>query len=330
MLCARRHSIIALNEKGAREAAINLRQLRYFAKIAEVGNITRAAEQLNVAQPALGLQIRQLEQELGTELLLRHSRGVVLTTAGRLLLDRAHRILQDVEDTKRDIRAMSGSDQEILSLGLTPSIMLQIGPDLLLDAKTFIPSVSLSLVEELSNGLVLALERGEVHAAFAYGVDEPRPGIDRQALFEEELLFVRPVAKEGLPATITLAEALSHDLVQAGERDMVQKLLKTAAEKFSMPLRVVYEAQSIPAMRTLVVRGAAASFMPYGTAIEALQAGELVSQRISDLPLKRTLYLIKPSNFPAFRQQDAIDRFLATVTERLLESLGSLAHRIGS
>ncbi|CAN7569728.1 LysR family transcriptional regulator [Bosea sp. LjRoot9] len=330
MLCARRHSIIALNEKGAREAAINLRQLRYFAKIAEVGNITRAAEQLNVAQPALGLQIRQLEQELGTELLLRHSRGVVLTTAGRLLLDRAHRILQDVEDTKRDIRAMSGSDQEILSLGLTPSIMLQIGPDLLLDAKTFIPSVSLSLVEELSNGLVLALERGEVHAAFAYGVDEPRPGIDRQALFEEELLFVRPVAEEELPATITLAEALSHDLVQAGERDMVQKLLKTAAEKFSMPLRVVYEAQSIPAMRTLVVRGAAASFMPYGTAIEALQAGELVSQRISDLPLKRTLYLIKPSNFPAFRQQDAIDRFLATVTERLLESLGSLAHRIGS
>jgi LysR family nitrogen assimilation transcriptional regulator len=330
LLCARRHSIIAINEKGAREAAINLRQLRYFAKIAEVGNITRAAEQLNVAQPALGLQIRQLEQELGTELLLRHSRGVVLTTAGRLLLDRAHRILQDVEDTKRDIRAMSGSDQEILSLGLTPSIMLQIGPDLLLDAKTFIPSVSLSLVEELSNGLILALERGEVHAAFAYGVDEPRSGIDRQALFEEELLFVRPVAEEELPATITLAEALSHDLVQAGERDMVQKLLKTAAEKFSMPLRVVYEAQSIPAMRTLVVRGAAASFMPYGTAIEALRAGELVSQRISDLPLKRTLYLIKPSNFPAFRQQDAIDRFLATVTERLLESLGSLAHRIGS
>ncbi|AOO84088.1 hypothetical protein BHK69_01790 [Bosea vaviloviae] len=309
---------------------MNLRQLRYFAKIAEVGNITRAAEQLNVAQPALGLQIRQLEQELGTELLLRHSRGVMLTTAGRLLLDRANRILQDVEDTKRDIQAMSGSDQEILSLGLTPSIMLQIGPDLLLDAKTFIPSVSLSLVEELSNGLVLALERGEVHAAFAYGVDEPRPSIDRQALFEEELLFVRPVAEEELPATITLAEALSHDLVQAGERDMVQKLLKTAAEKFSMPLRVVYEAQSIPAMRTLVVRGAAASFMPYGTAIEALRAGKLVSQRVSDLPLKRTLYLIKPSNFPAFRQQEAIDRFLATVTERLLESLGSLAHRIGS
>ncbi len=254
---------------------------------------------------------------------------MVLTDAGRLLLERARRILQDVEDAKRDIRALSGVDQELLSLGLTPSIMLQIGPDLLIDAKNTIPSVSLSLVEELSNGLVLALERGEINVAFAYGVDEPRPGMERQALFEEELLFVRPATEEALPPTITLAEALSHELVQAGERDMVQKLLRAAATKFSMPLRVVYEAQSIPAMRALVVRGAAASFMPYGTAIEDVRDGKLVSQRISDLPPKRTLYLIRPASPPLFRHQEAIDRFLETVTERLLDSLGPLAHRVG-
>jgi LysR family nitrogen assimilation transcriptional regulator len=283
-----------------------------------------------VAQPALGLQIRQLEQDLRTELLLRHSRGVVLTEAGKLLLERARRILQEVEDARRDVQALSGSDQEMLALGLTPSIMLQIGPDLLLDAKDVIPSVSLSLVEELSHGLVLALERGEINAAFAYGVDEPRAGIERRAIFEEELLFVTAATGETLPPTITLAEALNHDLVQAGERDMVQRLLKIAAEKFSIPLRVPYEAQSIPAMRTLVVRGAAASVMPYGTAIEELRAGKLVGRRISDLPVKRTLYLIKASNAPALRQQEAIDQFLETITEHLLESLGPLARRVGT
>ncbi len=283
-----------------------------------------------MAQPALGLQIRQLEQDLRTELLLRHSRGVVLTEAGKLLLERARRILQEVEDARRDVQALSGSDQEMLALGLTPSIMLQIGPDLLLDAKDVIPSVSLSLVEELSHGLVLALERGEINAAFAYGVDEPRAGIERRAIFEEELLFVTAATGETLPPTITLAEALNHDLVQAGERDMVQRLLKIAAEKFSIPLRVPYEAQSIPAMRTLVVRGAAASVMPYGTAIEELRAGKLVGRRISDLPVKRTLYLIKASNAPALRQQEAIDQFLETITEHLLESLGPLARRVGT
>lgn len=283
-----------------------------------------------MAQPALGLQIRQLEQDLRTELLLRHSRGVVLTEAGKLLLERARRILQEVEDARRDVQALSGTDQEMLALGLTPSIMLQIGPDLLLDAKDVIPSVSLSLVEELSHGLVLALERGEINIAFAYGVDEPRAGIERRAIFEEELLFVTAATGETLAPTITLAEALDHDLVQAGERDMVQRLLKIAAEKFSIPLRIPYEAQSIPAMRTLVVRGAAASVMPYGTAIEELRAGKLVARRISDLPVKRTLYLIKAGNAPALRQQEAIDQFLETITEHLLESLGPLARRVGT
>ncbi|MGO4286699.1 LysR substrate-binding domain-containing protein, partial [Bosea sp. TAB14] len=188
----------------------------------------------------------------------------------------------------------------------------------------------LSLVEELSHVLIAAMERGELNAAFAYGVDEPRPGIERTALFEEELILIRPVGDGPLPETVTLAEALSHDLVQAGERDMVQRLLRAAAEKFSLPLRIVYEAQSIPAMRALVVRGVAASIIPYGTAIEELRAGKLAMQRISDLPPKRTLYLIRPSGAPVFRQQEAVDRFFASVTDHLLESLGTLARRVGT
>ena len=204
------------------------------------------------------------------------------------------------------------------------------GPDLLIDAKNGMPTVSLSLVEELSHVLVAAMERGELDAAFAYGVDEPRPGIERTALFEEELVLIRPVGDEPLPETVTLAEALSHDLVQAGERDSVQRLLKAAAEKFSLPLQILYEAQSVPAMRALVVRGAAASIMPYGTAIEELRTGKLAMQRISDMPPKRTLYLIRPSSAPALREQPAVDRFLASLVEHLLESLGTLARRVGS
>ena len=254
----------------------------------------------------------------------------MLTQAGELLLERARRILQEVEDARRDVRALAGNDQEMLTMGLTPSIMLQLGPDLLIDAKNEMPSVSLSLVEELSHGLIAAMESGELNAAFAYGIDQPRPGIERTALFEEELVLIRPIAEGALPETVTLAEALNHDLVQAGERDMVQQLLKAAAEKFSLPLRIVYEAQSVPAMRALVVRGVAASIMPYGTAIEELRTGKLAMQRISDQPPKRTLYLIRPANTPAFRQQEAVDRFFASVTEHLLESLGSLASRVGS
>ena len=84
---------------------MNLRQLKYFVEVVEAGNMTRAAEQLHVAQTALGMQIRQLEEDLGVALLVRHSRGVEPTKAGSLLHTRAVSILKEVEETRKDVRA---------------------------------------------------------------------------------------------------------------------------------------------------------------------------------------------------------------------------------
>src|SRR6185369_236810 len=86
---------------GASNQRMTLRQLRYFTRIVEAGNITRAAEQLYVAQPALGMQIRQLEESLGVELLERHSRGVSPTRAGQALYERACEILRLVHEAEQ-------------------------------------------------------------------------------------------------------------------------------------------------------------------------------------------------------------------------------------
>src|SRR5690606_13813637 len=105
------------------EGTINERQLRYFVKVAELGNMTKAESALNVAQPALGLQIRQLEDMLGTPLLERHSRGVEMTAAGQLLYERALEILSLFEKAEADVRALKGTRQETLRLGITHSNM---------------------------------------------------------------------------------------------------------------------------------------------------------------------------------------------------------------
>ena len=106
---------------------MNLRQLRYFAKVIEVGNMTRAASELHVAQPALGMQIRQLEEDLGVALLVRHSRGVDATPAGAVMHRRALAILSLVEDARREVIATGGSESESVRLGLTPA--LTFGPN---------------------------------------------------------------------------------------------------------------------------------------------------------------------------------------------------------
>ena len=101
---------------------MNLRQLKYFVSVVEAGNMTRAAEQLHVAQTALGMQIRQIEEDLGVALLTRHSRGVEPTKAGSILYARALTVLKPVEEPRKEVSAanerkakQSGSERPLRS-----------------------------------------------------------------------------------------------------------------------------------------------------------------------------------------------------------------------
>jgi LysR family nitrogen assimilation transcriptional regulator len=198
---------------------------------------------------------------------------------------------------------------------------------MLLDAREAMPGVFLSLSEELSFLLVEALERSELDVAFAYEVAE-RPGLTRSPVLEEELVYVAAPAKATAGETISLSEALGQDLVLAGEKDSVRRLVEAAAERLSLQVRVPFEAQSVSAMKAVVARGAAASILPYGTAIDELKRGTLISRRIIGPAIKRNLYLVRSSRRPTFKHEAEIERFLSRVQERLLTSLGPLAEAV--
>jgi LysR family transcriptional regulator, nitrogen assimilation regulatory protein len=288
--------------------------------------MTRAADQLHVAQPALGLQIKQLERELDVVLLVRHSRGVVPTNAGKLLFERAQSILKLVEESRREVKALGSVARETVILGVTPSIMLQVGSDILLDARDEMPEVFLSLVEEMSHVLIDALERGEVDMALAYDIPE-RPGLVRKPVLQEELLLVSAKGAAPKGKSIALAKALERDLVQAGERDMIRRLIHDAADTLSLPVKIAFEAQSIAAMKDIAARGLASSIIPFGTAADELERGTLVGQRIEPA-IKRTLYLVRLSRHAPFKHDAALSKFLGRTLERLLKSLGPLAHKL--
>lgn len=275
---------------------MNLRQLRYFAQTVEAGNITRAAEQLYVAQPALGLQIRQLEEELGLPLLIRHSRGVTPTQAGQLLYDRARDILKQVEQVRLEVMASGGGPAaESITLGLTPGLGKLFGAGLMIRVRDDMEGVSLSVVEEMSFVLVDAIERDEIHLALAYEVAD-RPGLVRNALFDEELLFV--TADPSQTGPIAFADVLKSSLALAGERDHVHQLVTRAASAIGIEPQIGFEASSVSIMKSLVMEGSAASVMPYGSVIGELQRGELTGRRIEGGNLVRTLYLVHSSRRP--------------------------------
>lgn len=310
---------------------MNFRQLRYFVRTVEMGNITRAAESLNVAQPALGLQIRQLEQELGVPLLVRHSRGITTTRPGLVLYDRACEILRRIEEARNEIVGYSESEKESVILGITPGITNVIGSAIFVDAPEALPHVHLSMVEEMSHVLVDAIERDEIDLAIAYEVPE-HPVLMRTPLLNEELIFV--CAPQSLPMKgiseadeIDMQQVLDHQLVLAGEKDAVRRLVSEAAERLALPVRIAFEASSVSMMKSLVIKGEAASVMPRGSVAAELDSGQMKGLRIRNPTVSRTLYLVRSTRRAPFQDEAGIADFLYDLADSFAAELGPLVHK---
>ena len=269
---------------------MNLKQLIYFTKIIEHGNITRAAERLNLAQTALGVQIRNLEEEFGVALLERHSRGVRPTRAGKILETHAHDILQRIDAAVEEVRGAAGLVKKSFMIGVTPSIMRLVGAELLTVSQTA-DSATFRFVEDLSFQLLAALSREEIDYAFAFNM-EPTPGVCREALLEERLYFVTADDGDHDRSPIGLEEILRSDLALLSSRDIIWNIIHKAAARRSLDVEVAFEVQSAGAIKALVERGVATSVMPYGIIAQELSRKTFIARPISETDLVRTLYLI--------------------------------------
>lgn len=287
----------------------------------EAGNMTAAAEQLNLAQPALGAQIRALEKELNVALVIRHSRGVSPTEAGRRLYERAKTLLRDVDDIRREVQSIGLAKKDSIVLGLSPSIMLLIGADVLLEARREMPNVFLSLSEERSVVLAEALEREQLDVILAYNIG-PRAGFERRALLEEDFVFVTAPENASPEPTISFAEALEAELVIGGERGLIRSIVEQEAKRLSLKLRIAFEVHSINSMKSLIARGVGASIMPYSLAAEELRSGKLVGRKIDRPALTRTLYAVVPAARHAHAPEGEMTRFVDKLEGRILAALG--------
>lgn len=168
---------------------MELDQLRYFLKVAEVGSFTRASEQLAMSQPALSRSIQRLEEELGQPVVERKSRSVDLTDAGKLLQARAQQILAMVEDTKAEI--CDDGESGRIRVGAIPTIAPYFLPELLRRFSTKHPQATLLVQEETTDKLIKSCSQGELDLAIL-ALPIPAKYLDLEELFEEELLLVLP------------------------------------------------------------------------------------------------------------------------------------------
>jgi LysR family nitrogen assimilation transcriptional regulator len=275
--------------------------------------------------------MRLLEAELGVDLLQRHSRGVRTTQTGDLLYRRALPILQDLESLRHEIMALGAGRQESLILGVTPGIANVLGSGLLVQARDAVPTVHISLVEEMSYVLADAVMRADVDLALAYEVGD-KPALRSTALLQEELVFVSKPSSpfsqcdEGGAAEITLAQAVSHPLVLADGRDPVRRLIEREAGRLACVFSVAYEASSISTMKNIILHGEAAGILPRGTVMAELRSGALRMRRIVKPTLCRRLYLIERAQRQPLQAESAVLAFINAMVDQFAREQGDLVH----
>ncbi len=177
---------------------LTLRQLRYFDALARHGHFGRAAEASAISQPALSMQIRDLEESLGTPLLERSPRSLRLTPFGEAFLTRARAILRQTEELEDLARAARAELAGRLRIGVIPTVAPYLLPRLIARMTALYPALDLTLRETITPRLLRDLAEGRLDCALlALPVGEP--ALEEVALFSEAFMLVRPAADGGKP-----------------------------------------------------------------------------------------------------------------------------------
>ncbi|WP_414444785.1 LysR substrate-binding domain-containing protein [Burkholderia sp. 22PA0106] len=172
---------------------MDLRQLRYFVAVARERNFTRAAAQLHIAQPPLSRQMQLLEEELGVPLLIRNSRPVQLTDAGRLFYEQAIQLLGRAEQMQAATRRVGLHQRSVLSIGFVASTLYGGLPQVLQKLRARAPELDIQMVELMSIEQIEALKAGRIDIGFGR-VPHSDPSVAGAVVLEERLAVALPRA----------------------------------------------------------------------------------------------------------------------------------------
>ncbi len=301
---------------------MDLKQLAYFVRVAELGSFTRAAQALGVAQPALSRQVRLLEVELRQNLLVRNGRGATPTQAGQVLLAHGRGILHQVERAQEELARVRGGLSGRVALGLPPSVARVLMVPLTRRFRERLPQVQLSVSEGLSSAMQAQLQSGGLDLAVLYN-PAPTPGIELAPLLQEELVLVqaRPAGlqEDPPPGPLTLREVLPLPLVIPSRPNAIRMLVEAQMLALGARPTVAMEIDGVSAILALVAEGLGVALLPRHAVARSVRPSAYRVRAIIDPPLRIDLATAISSQRPATLTQQAA---LALLREEALRGLG--------
>lgn len=241
---------------------MTLRELQYLIALADHRNFRRAAEVCLVSQPTLSTQIRKLEEELGVALVERAPRKVMLTPAGRDAVERARRILNEVEQMKEGARRSRSAESGVLKLGVFPTLGPYLLPHVVPLLRARFPALELLLFEEKSANLVQRLNLGTLDAAFlALPVHDNH--FHCEFLFEEPFLLAVPGSHSLAERdTLGVAELAGFNLMLLEEGHCLRDQALEVCQLTGAREKSEFRATSLETLRQMVAAGVGITLLP--------------------------------------------------------------------
>jgi LysR family nitrogen assimilation transcriptional regulator len=302
---------------------MDLKQLEYFVRVAELGSFTRAAQALDVAQPALSRQVRLLEVELRQNLLVRNGRGANPTEAGNLLLAHARGILHQVERAREELGRVRGALAGRVAIGLPPSLSRVLAVPLMRAFRQQLPQASVSICEGLSVNMQEWLATGRLDIAVLYNA-QPAAELDVSPLLEEDLVLVqaRPAGlpQDPPPGPVSLSEIAPLPLVIPSRPNAIRMQVEAALANIGLRPTVALEIDGVAAILDLVADGAGAALLSRNAVSSSIRPSAFQVRAIVDPPLRTRLSLAVSAQRPSTLTQQAAMALLKTTAEQILTS----------
>lgn len=298
---------------------MDLRQLRSLVHISDCGSLSRAAEILRTSQPSLSLQIKNLEAELGVELLSRHARGVTLTELGRLFCEHARTILKDVQRAKETIATQAKSPIGRVSVGLPTSACRGVSSQLMRTVAKNYPNVALHIVEAMSGTLDEWIQLGRLDVALLYD-HKAFPNVAWTEMMVEDLMLIagrnNPVLRRN---SVPFRELEHLPIVLPGHTHVIRNVVERLAAREGITPNVVIDSDSLTAISQLV-RAGYMTVMPHFAMVDEIERGEMGAVSIVDPTPSWRLSVVVSQRTINARSSEVVATTLAEVIQEMVET----------
>jgi LysR family nitrogen assimilation transcriptional regulator len=301
---------------------MDLKQLNYFLCLAREGNVTRAARQLNIVQPALSMQIAKLEKSFGKRLFDRAAQGVSLTPAGETLLRLATGIKREVDHAEEQMARLDGKISGRVSIGMiTSAAQSTLAASSTKIAERY-PEIQLLICEGYTDSLIDWVTSGEIDVAI---VNMPKRKIPLTAhhILDESMMFAHGAANNvPFPKKVTFKQLSGLDLIVPSRRHGLRMILDAAASEAGVALKPRLEIDTLSAICEIVATTDMVTVLPGVALYPMLSTGRIQAKSLVKPMISRTVrWVANPRRTVSAATAAVIEIIAADLTEAAQSAL---------